>query len=75
MHPKYPMKSVITCDMEGVIETINTDGEKLFGYSKEELVGKKRVSLFSAGEIVIQNVGMWLSQANKRPVFHQNLLH
>ena len=51
------MKSVIICDMEGVIETINSDGEKLFGYSKEELVGKKRVSLFSAGEIVIQNVG------------------
>ncbi|MAI83130.1 MAG: hypothetical protein CMD10_02830, partial [Flavobacteriales bacterium] len=40
-------------------------GEKLFGYTKEELVGKKRVSLFSAGEIVIQNVGMWLSKANK----------
>ena len=27
------MKSVIICDMEGVIETINTDGEKLFGYN------------------------------------------
>jgi len=40
--------------------------EKLFGYSKEELVGKKRVSLFSAGEIVIQNVGNWLAQANKK---------
>tara|TARA_Y100000588_G_scaffold204736_1_gene218524 strand:- start:706 stop:2070 length:1365 start_codon:yes stop_codon:yes gene_type:complete len=59
------MKSVITCDMEGVIETINEDGIKLFGYSKEELVGKKRVSLFSPGEIVIQNVGMWLSNAIK----------
>ncbi len=59
------MKSVIICDMEGVIETINPDGVKLFGYTKEELVGKKRVSLFSAGEIVIQNVGMWLSKANK----------
>jgi len=59
------MKSVIICDMEGVIETINPDGEKIFGYTKEELVGKKRVSLFSAGEIVIQNVGMWLSKANK----------
>ena len=47
------MKSVITCDMEGVIETINPDGEKLFGYSKEELVGKKRVSLFSAEEYSI----------------------
>ena len=50
------MKSVITCDLEGLIETINPDGEKLFGYTKEELVGKKRVSIFSAGEVVIQNV-------------------
>ena len=46
------MKSVITCDLEGVIETINSDGEKIFGYSKEELIGKKRVSLFSSGEVV-----------------------
>ncbi len=59
------MKSIIICDLEGVIETINPDGEKLFGYSKEELVGKKRVSLFSAGEIVIQNVGNWLASAIK----------
>ena len=59
------MKSVITCDLEGLIETINPDGEKLFGYTKEELVGKKRVSLFSAGEVVIQNVGVWLSSALK----------
>ena len=59
------MKSVITCDLEGVIETINPDGEKLFGYPKEELIGKKRVSLFSAGEIVIQNVGTWLKGATK----------
>ena len=59
------MKSVITCDMEGVIETINDDGFNLFGYSKDELIGRKRVSLFSPGEIVIQNVGMWLSNAIK----------
>ena len=59
------MKSVITCDLEGLIETINPDGEKLFGYTKEELVGKKRVSIFSSGEVVIQNVGVWLSSALK----------
>ena len=28
------------------------DEEKLFGYSKEELINKKRVSIFSPGEIV-----------------------
>jgi len=51
--------------MEGVIETINSDGEKIFGYKKEELIGKKRVSLFSPGEIVLQNVEGWLNTAVK----------
>ena len=57
------MKSTITCDMEGVIETMNDDAEKIFGYKKEELIGKKRVSIFSPGEIVLQNVAGWLDTA------------
>ena len=32
------MKSTITCDMEGVIETMNDDAEKIFGYKREELI-------------------------------------
>ena len=59
------MKSVITCDLEGKILTMNKGAENLFGYSKEELVEKKRVSLFSPGEIVLQNVAKWLSTAVK----------
>ena len=59
------MKSTITCDMEGVIETMNSDAEKIFGYKKEELIGKKRVSIFSPGEIVLQNVEGWLNTAVK----------
>tara|TARA_Y100000994_G_scaffold249428_1_gene261036 strand:- start:4482 stop:5744 length:1263 start_codon:yes stop_codon:yes gene_type:complete len=51
--------------MEGIIETMNTDAEKIFGYKKEELIGKKRVSLFSPGEIVLQNVEGWLNTAVK----------
>ena len=58
-------KSVITCDMEGVIETMNEGAEKIFGYPKEELIGHKRVSLFSPGEIVLQNVAGWLATAVK----------
>jgi len=57
------MKSVITCDLEGKILTMNKGAEKLFGYSSEELINKKRVSLFSPGEIVLQNVADWLSIA------------
>ena len=57
------MKSIITCDMEGVIKSMNNGAEKIFGYKKDELIGKQRVSLFSPGEIVIQNVASWLTTA------------
>ncbi len=59
------MKSVITCDMEGRIETFNKGAEELFGYSTEEVVGKERVSVFSPGEIVLQNVPVWLEEASR----------
>ena len=51
--------------MEGRILTMNDDAEKIFGYKKSELIGKKRVSIFSPGEIVLQNVSGWLKKANK----------
>jgi PAS domain S-box-containing protein len=51
--------------MEGVIQEINKGALELFGYNKDELIGKKRVSIFSPGEIVIQNVLGWLEKANK----------
>ena len=60
------MKSIITCDMEGIILTMNTGSEKIFGYKKDELIGKQRVSLFSPGEIVLQNVASWLDIASKK---------
>ena len=39
---------------------------KIFGYKKDELIGKQRVSLFSPGEIVLQNVASWLDTASKK---------
>ena len=65
------MKSVITCDMEGVIETMNNDAEKIFGYKKEELIGKKRVSLFSPGMVVLGHVANWLDKAREKNVFEK----
>ena len=41
--------SVITCDLEGRIETFNEGASKVFGYAPEEVIGRKRVSLFSPG--------------------------
>ena len=60
------MKSVIICDMEGVIQEMNKGALDMFGYSKDELVGIKRVSIFSEADIVIQNVLGWLEEANKK---------
>ena len=55
--------SIITCDVEGRIETFNENAEKLFDYTSEEIIGKKRVSLFSPGLVVLGHVANWLKKA------------
>ena len=57
------VKSVITCDLDGKIETFNAGAQELFGYSEEEAVGRLRVSAFSPGEVVLGHVGSWLATA------------
>jgi 1,4-dihydroxy-2-naphthoate octaprenyltransferase len=64
-----PLKSVITCDMEGRIETFNKGAEQLFGYRPEEVIGKKRVSFFSPGQTVLQYVPNWLKIAREQGEF------
>ena len=61
--------SVITCDMEGRIDTFNEGAERIFGYSSEEVVGKKRVSAFSPGRVVLGHVAGWLSTAVEKGKF------
>ena len=57
--------SIITCDTEGRIETFNENAEKIFGYSADEVIGKKRVSLFSPGMVVLGHVANWLKKARQ----------
>ena len=33
------IKSVITCDLDGKLETFSEGGEALFGYSSDEVIG------------------------------------
>lgn len=56
-------KSVITCDLDGKIETFNEGAEEIFGYTPGEAIGKLRVSAFSPGEVVLGHVGGWLATA------------
>jgi 1,4-dihydroxy-2-naphthoate octaprenyltransferase len=66
------VKSVITCDLEGRIETFGKDAEAVFGWSADEVIGKKRVSLFSPGETVLEHVPSWLSNAVKNGAHETN---
>ncbi len=63
------VKSVITCDLEGRIETYNKGAEQIFGYHPEEIIGKKRVSLFSPGQTVLEHVPNWLKIAREEGEF------
>ena len=57
------MKSVITCDLDGKIETLSEGAQKLFGYTEDEMIGKGRVSDFSPGQIVLGHVVNWLNES------------
>ena len=59
-------KSVITCDLDGKVETFSDGASDLFGYSQEEVVGKMRVSDFSDGQVVLGHVINWLDEAVKK---------
>ena len=60
------LKSVITCDLDGKIETFSEGAITLFGYSEEEVVGKMRVSDFSDGQVVLGHVIGWLDESVKK---------
>src|SRR5688572_19751684 len=61
--------SVITCDLEGRIETFGPGAERLFGYRADEVVARKRVSVFSPGDVVLGHVPNWLTQARQTGAF------
>jgi PAS domain S-box-containing protein len=66
MNNKHKIKSVITSDLEGRIQTYNQGAEEIFGYRPEEVIGKKRVSLFSPGQTVLEYVPNWLKVASEQ---------
>ena len=69
MSELHQVKSVVTCDLEGRIETYNKGAEQVFGYRADEVIGKKRVSLFSPGQVVLQHVPNWLKIAREQGEF------
>lgn len=66
------LKSVITCDLDGKIETFSEGAQQLFGYTEEEIIGKGRVSDFSAGQIVLGHVVNWLAESVEKGAWEGN---
>ncbi|MFQ6616533.1 MAG: 1,4-dihydroxy-2-naphthoate octaprenyltransferase [Fidelibacterota bacterium] len=60
------IKSVITCDLDGKIETFAEGSRALFGYEPDEVIGKERVSVFSPGRVVLGHVTKWLKEAREK---------
>ena len=50
------IKSIITCDLDGKVETFSEGAQELFGYTPEEIIGKGRVSDLSDGQVVLGHV-------------------
>ena len=59
------IKRVITCDLDGKVETYSEGAAEVFGYSAEEAIGKMRVSDFSDGQVVLGHVIGWLDESVK----------
>ena len=57
------IKSIITCDLDGKIETFSEGAQDLFGYTSEDVIGKIRVSDFSEGQVVLGHVVNWLKES------------
>ena len=60
------IKSVITCDLDGKIQTYSEGAAKVFGYDEAEVIGKMRVSDFSDGQVVLGHVIGWLDESVKK---------
>jgi len=63
------LKSVITCDLDGKVETFSEGAQKLFGYTLDEIIGKGRVSDFSPGQVVLGHVVNWLKESVEKGVW------
>jgi PAS domain S-box-containing protein len=66
--------SVVTCDLEGVVQTLSQGASKLFGWKPEEVVGKQTVAIFHKPEVVQELVPRLLKQASEEGLFEEEVV-
>src|SRR5438132_7559202 len=65
--------SVITCNMEGVVQQYAADAADLFGWSPEEVIGKMSVAAFHVPENVPVLVPRLLREAVEKGKFEEEV--
>ena len=65
--------SVITCDMQGIVEEYAADAAELFGWSQDEVIGKMSVASFHLPENVPTLVPRLLREAVERGKFEEEV--
>ncbi len=65
--------SVITCDLNGLVEEYGAGAEDIFGYKAEELVGKESVAIFHQPDKVATLVPRLLKTAVEKGEFKEQV--
>src|SRR6195256_4041077 len=65
--------SVITCDMNGVVQQYSADAEELFGWTREEVIGKMSVAQFHLPKNVPTLVPRLLREAIEKGKFEEEV--
>ncbi len=66
--------SVITCDMTGIVQQYAADAEALFGWTREEVIGKMSVATFHLPENVPTLVPRLLKEAVEKGKFQEEVV-
>jgi PAS domain S-box-containing protein len=64
-------RAIFTADARGYVETFPPEASNLFGWTPEEVVGKKRVSLFHKPEALKELLPQMMKLATERGVIRE----
>ena len=59
-------RGIVTCDLEGRIQTFNAGAEEILGYRAGDVIGKKRLSLILPSLSLLGQVTRWFKVARQR---------
>ena len=67
-------RAIFTADIRGYVETFPPEASALFGWSSEEVVGRKRVSLFHKPEELKELLPQLMKLATERGVIREETI-